>query len=176
MEASRFIEIGLLTRPHGLKGEVCVDYYADSPFLLEGTVYLKAGRAAPRPVKVQSMRMHKGRPLVIFEGVNDRTAAELLRGHVMLVPEDTLPELDEDEVYLFELEGISVVIDESGEHLGVIERIDTDAYQEIWVIRTPQGKEVLFPAAAPFVLDIDLDSRTARIAPPPGLLDIYLSD
>lgn len=176
MEASRFIEIGLLTRPHGLKGEVCVDYYADSPFLLKGTVYLKAGRALPRPVEIKAIRMHKGRPLVTIEGVSDRTAAELLRGHQLLVPEDSLPELDDDEVYLYELEGITVILDDTGAELGVIEGIDVNLDQEVWTIRTPDGKEVLFPAAEPFVRDIDLETRTARIAPPPGLLDLYLGE
>jgi 16S rRNA processing protein RimM len=46
----------------------------------------------------------------------------------------------------------------------------------LWSIRTPDGKEVLFPAVEEFVLDIDLEAGSVRIAPPPGLLDLYLGE
>lgn len=175
MTASRFIEIGLLTRPHGLRGEVCVDYYADSPSLLRGTLYMKSGRQAPRPIKLEGLRFHKGQPLVLIEGFTDRTAAERLRGHVLLIPEDQLPHEEED-VYLFELEGLRVILDDTGETLGIIESIDTPADQEVWVIRSVGGKEILFPAADPFIGEIDLEAETVRIMPPPGLLALYLED
>ena len=120
------------------------------------------------------MRMHKGRPLVIFEGVNDRTAAELLRGHVMLVPEDTLPELDEDEVYLHDMLGLSVVLDATGQKLGVLDHVLFHGEQELWSILTPEGKEILLPAVPEFVADIDLDTEIIRITPPEGLLELYM--
>jgi 16S rRNA processing protein RimM len=52
--------------------------------------------------------------------------------------------------------------------------VDTPAGQEIWTILTPEGREILFPAAPDFVLEINPEAGLARIAPPPGLLALYL--
>lgn len=125
------------------------------------------------------MRAHHGLLIVSFTGVHSRNEAELLRQHTLLVPRSRLSPLEEDEVYLLDLPGLRVlaVDEESGgeREVGVIASVDIPAGQEIWTITTPDGQEILFPAVDQFVLDIDLDARTARIAPPPGLLEIYLN-
>lgn len=108
------LEIGKITKVHGIKGELCIDYNAESPELLCGTIYLipaaQKGKVAPRPYKIAAMRRHNGRPLIKLEGVPDRTAAEFLRGYTVLVPESRFPELNEDEVYLRDLPGLTVLV------------------------------------------------------------------
>ncbi|WP_462326278.1 ribosome maturation factor RimM [Desulfobaculum sp.] len=196
------VVIGEVTKPHGLRGEVCIRSYADSPSLFDqlSAVYLRPGpqaeeaeeptppprkgrgRRPMRPRKprlrrysVVSWRSHKGAVLVTFEGVADRTAAEALRGYEMLVREADLPELTDEELYLYQIEGLSVVL-EGGEALGTVREVQMPAGQELWAIDTPDGREVLFPVAEEFVRDVDLDARVVVIAPPPGLLDLYLGD
>ena len=58
--------------------------------------------------------------------------------------------------------------------IGVITAVAAPAGQELWTITTPAGEEVLLPAVPEFVLDIDLTAEIVVIAPPPGLLDLYL--
>ena len=82
---ARRIHMGTLARPHGIKGEICVDWYADSPSLLDGPFWLQAGDAPPRPARARSWRMHKGRPLLLLEGVTGRNDIEALRGQKILV-------------------------------------------------------------------------------------------
>ncbi len=172
---SDLVEIGTLARPHGIRGEVRVNYYADSPDLLRGgNVYLQAGNRPPRKVEVDTLRMHQGTPLVRFVEAPDRTTAEFLRGQTLLVPEASLPELDEDEVYLHDMLGLSVVLDATGEQLGTLDHVLFHGEQEVWSILTPDGKEILLPAVPEFVADIDLDAEIIRIAPPEGLLELYL--
>lgn len=134
---------------------------------------------AARKFTVERVRAHHGLLIVSFTGVHSRNEAELLRQHTLLVPRSRLSPLEEDEVYLLDLPGLRVlaVDEESGgeREVGVIASVDIPAGQEIWTITTPDGQEILFPAVDQFVLDIDLDARTARIAPPPGLLEIYLN-
>lgn len=169
------VEIGTLTRPHGVRGEMRVDYYADSLDLLRGdAVYLQAGHQPPRKAEVESVRLHQGTPLVRFAEAPDRTAAEYLRGQTLLVPESALPELDDEEVYLHDLLGLSVVLDASGEPLGTLEHVLFHGEQEVWSIMTPAGKEILLPAVPEFVADIDLDAEIIRVTPPEGLLELYL--
>ncbi len=176
MSDDSFIEIGLVGRPHGLRGEVGVDFWAESPDLLRGTLWLRPGRGAPRPHTVAGVRRHQGRPLVLFEGIADRSAAETLRGMHVLVTKDRLPEPDEDEVYLHELLGLRVLLHATGDTLGTLDDVQMPGGQEVWSIRTPDGKEVLLPAVEEFVASIDLDAGEVRIAPPPGLLELYLEE
>ena len=95
---ARRIHMGTLARPHGIKGEICVDWYADSPSLLDGPFWLQAGDAPPRPARARSWRMHKGRPLLLLEGVTGRNDIEALRGQKILVDRDLLPPVDWDQL------------------------------------------------------------------------------
>jgi len=168
-----FIHLGTLTRAHGLKGEFCVEWHADSP-LRSMSLYLQVGGETPRPVRVMAVRMHKGRPLALLEGVCDRTEAEKLRGARLLLPEDELPEAAEDEMYLYKLPGLEVVLHENGRSIGHVDHVECVGEQEIWTIRTAGEREILFPAVASFVLSVDLEKGRVVIDPPPGLLEIYL--
>ena len=137
-------------------------------------LYLQLGAEAPRPARVVAVRMHKGRPLALLEGVSNRTEAEKLRGARLLLPEDELPDTAEDELYLYQLPGLEVV-HANGNLIGHIEHVEFPGGQEVWAIRTAEGREVLFPAVEPFVLAVNLEEGRIVIEPPPGLLEIYLS-
>ena len=172
------LPIGKIRKAHGIRGEVSVDYYAGSPDLLSGGVYLQHGSGTPVFHEVVSCRAHHGNLLVRFAKASDRTGAELLRGSDILVPEDRLPEPDDGEIYLHEVLGLNVIaVDEKGveSHLGAITDINDSSGQELWTISETGREDVLFPAAPEFVLEFDLASRTVRIAPPPGLIDLYRS-
>ena len=175
MPASSLVVLGRLTKPHGVKGEIRVDYYADSADLLEKPLMLRAGRFAPRPVRIREWHLWKDQLILSLEGCNDRSAAEQLRGQELLIDASFLPETEEDEPYLRDLIGLSVRL-EDGTVVGELEDVDFPAGQEMWVIRAPEsegGYEILFPAVPEFVLDIDLTAEIATIAPPEGLLDLY---
>ena len=155
---------------------------AGAPLSASGAASLRGLPSVPsqamRKVTIERVRMHHGSLIVSFAGVHSRNEAELLRQHTLLAPRSRLSPLEEDEVYLLDLPGLRVLaVDEKsgGEReIGVIASVDIPAGQELWTITTPDGQEILFPAVDQFVLGIDLDARTARIAPPPGLLEIYL--
>ena len=125
-------------------------------------------------MEIDTVRMHQGTPLIRFVEAPDRTAAEFLRGQTLLIPESALPELDEDEVYLHDMLGLSVVLDATGQKLGVLDHVLFHGEQELWSILTPEGKEILLPAVPEFVADIDLDTEIIRITPPEGLLELYM--
>lgn len=173
-----FIEVGRITKAHGIRGEICIDYNADSPDLLWDAVYLAPNtETPPKAYKLKKLRLHQGRPLLTLEGVPDRTAAELLRGQGVFIPAARLPELAPDEVYLRDLPGLKVFTrgeDGSAAPLGVLSRVDMQAGQELWTITTPDGQEALFPATEEFVEAIDIEAGSVVINPPPGLLELYL--
>ena len=167
--------LGRLTRPHSIRGEIRVDYYADSLELLDGPLLLRAGRSEVRPVRVASRRLWKEQLIIRLEGVEDRSTAETLRGQELLVDKSLLPEANPDEPYLDDLLGLPIEL-ENGVHLGILDEVLFPAGQEVWSIRTPGDREVLLPAVPEFVRDIDLDNGRIVVAPPPGLLEIYAPD
>ena len=173
MQEKDCIHMGTLSRPHGIKGEICVDWYADSPDPLRSVFYLQSGREAPRRVEGAKLRMHQGRPLLTLPQVADRTQAETLRGVRILVPRDALPPLSEDEAYLHDVLGLTVVDHDSNSVLGVLEHVEFTAGHDLWSIRTEDGREILFPAVEEFIVDFDLEAGEVRVSPPQGLLELY---
>jgi 16S rRNA processing protein RimM len=171
----RLVAVGVVVKPHGVRGELCVESRAESPTLFEdaGRVFLRRGKGPAREYAVAGARTHQDRVLLTLAGVAGRDAAEALRGSELCVAAADLPEPGDDGVYLHELEGLAI-LSEDGAALGVLEGFLLAAGQETWVIRHPSGREILLPADPQFVLDIDLTARTARVKPPEGLLDLYL--
>lgn len=176
MRYSGFIPVGGVVKPHGIRGEFCIKSYADSPSLFDGvtTLYLQEGDKEPKPVAFGSWREHKGLVLLKIKGVDDRDRADELRGRTVLVREEDLPEPGEGEHYLYQMMGCRVTL-EDGTAVGVLEQFFETAEQDTWVIVNDEGVEILLPAVPEFVLDIDLDNETIVIAPPEGLLDLYLT-
>ena len=180
MAAVKYIIVGGVARPHGVRGELCVDSQADSPsyFARGATVRLSPpsdpGRG--RDYVIRAVRTHQQRFLVTFDGVADRDAAEALRGLAVCVPLADVPPREDDEVFLHELFGLRVRLAgaaPSDPDLGVIEDVRDAGGSELWVIRDSEGREILFPAAAELVPEIDIEAGYAVIDPPPGLLELY---
>lgn len=180
MNESTVIPIGLVRKAHGIRGEVSVTYYADSLALLRGGVYLRSGSSSATlsRYRVASHRMHHGSLLLRLEGIDDKNAADALRGLELCIPEDRLPEPDDGEIYLHEILGLDVVAvaqDGTEECWGSIAALDTSAGQELWTIAQEGQGDILFPAAPELVLAFDLDAGVVRISPPPGLRELYRS-
>ena len=167
--------MGTLLRPHGIKGEFCIEWYADSPLLLDMPLWLQRPQeSSPQPIHLRSVRHHNRRVLITLEGVEDRTAAESLRGSKLLSRRDDLPELADDEVYVQDILGQDVFLAD-GSRLGRLDHLECATGQEIWAIVTNAGQEVLFPAKPEFILRFDKEHSSIYISPPPGLLEIYLA-
>lgn len=121
-----WVEVGRVQRAHGVHGEVRVASSTDNPdrFVPGETVYardarpgLAGGRRVARPpvgavdrmpLEIEDVRGTYENPLVAFVDVDTREQAEGLRGYVLEVPGDQLPDLEEGEYYLCDLEGLEV--------------------------------------------------------------------
>ena len=176
MERPGFIPVGAVVKPHGIRGEFSIKSYADSPALFDAgrTLHLGTGRKPLRPVRIRTMREHKGLVLLTVDGVADRDQAELLRGLEVFILEADLPDLEDGEHYLYQMIGCRVRL-EDGTDVGELAGFYETGEQDTWVIMTDENVEILLPAVPEFVLDVDLDEELIVIAPPEGLLDLYLN-
>jgi len=163
--------VGRIGRAHGVKGEATIEVRTDDPELrfAPGAVLL-TDPPERGPLTVRSGRVQGGRLVLSFAGVPDRTAVEQLR-NTMLVAEvdpNELPD-DPDEYYDHQLEGLTVrSVD--GVELGVVDQMVHGPAQDLFVIRRPDGGELLLPFIAEFVPEVDLEGGVVLVDPPEGLL------
>jgi 16S rRNA processing protein RimM len=166
------VVVGRIGKAHGIRGEVTVEVRTDDPEVrfAPGAELLVAGSDAV--MHVQSMRPHGGGLLVGFDGVQDRTGAEQLRGILLEVdrPEGMSP-VDDDEFYDSDLIGC-VVRDIEGKNLGEVHEVVHLPSQDLLAIRTAEGREWLLPLVRELVTDVDLTAKVVTARPPDGLIDI----
>ena len=143
--------------------------------LYDGAVLLTEPAAAG-PLHVATARWHSGRLLLSFEGVADRSAAELLRGVLLQaeVAEDERPE-DPEEFYDRQLVGLRVVTT-TGEFVGEIAEVIHLPAQDLLAVRREGRPEALVPLVADIVPHVDLAAGQVIVDPPPGLFDLDLPD
>lgn len=168
----RYLLVGRVLRPHGVRGELRVKIITDYPErLVQHAHFYLAHSNSPEIVHrypVEGLRLHKKALLLKLDGCDDRNAADELRGMLVQIPvEDAVP-LEEGEYYLFQLIGVRVET-ESGEWLGQVVKVIETGANDVYVVRGPRG-EVLLPAVDEVVLELDLESKHMVVRLLPGLL------
>jgi len=160
------VVVGKITRAHGLRGEVAVLVLSDNPdrFAEGSAVFREDGRE----LRVRTARAGGGRLLVAFEGVEDRTGAEALRGTTLVVPRSMLPPLSHGEFWPHQLEGC-VVVTESGRSIGTIADVVSTSTNDLWVAFDGDGVETLIPAIKEVVVDVDVEAKRVLVRDIPGL-------
>lgn len=159
-------------RAHGIRGEVTVEVRTDEPEvrLAPGAV-LATDPPGVGPLTIETGRVHSGRLLLRFAGVQDRTGAEALRNTLLVAEVDPEQSPDDPEEFydhqLFDLD----VVTRDGRAVGRVEEIAHLPAQDLLVVRRPDGGEALIPFVTEIVPEIDLSAQRMVVDPPPGLLD-----
>ncbi|EFL22918.1 16S rRNA processing protein RimM [Streptomyces himastatinicus ATCC 53653] len=164
--------VARIGRAHGIKGEVTVEVRTDEPELRLGPgAVLATEPASAGPLTIETGRVHSGRLLLRFEGVRDRTGAEALR-NVLLIAEVDPEEVPEDPEEFYDHQLIDLdVVTVDGTAVGRISEISHLPYQDLLIVKRPDGGEVMIPFVSEMVPEIDLEEQRAVVDPPPGLLD-----
>lgn len=171
----RFLLVGKITKPHGLKGELKVFAYSGDPASL--VRYPRAvlvdgdGRLSPE-IAIERSRVQERGAILKFGGVGDRDTARKLQGAGMLVYKEDLPAAESDEYYWYRLYDLPVKTSE-GRHLGRVASIFSNGAQDIMVVADGRS-EYLIP-----LIDSVIAEQTEEgvvITPPPGLLEMNAGD
>jgi 16S rRNA processing protein RimM len=165
--------IGVVARPHGVRGEVVVDVTTDDPedrYVVGSPMVTDP--AAAGPLTIESYRPHQGRLLVAFEGIEDRDAAQALRGVKLCVDSAAVPAPDDpDEFNDFQLIGLAAE-SADGEALGEVIAVDHGPGPDMLVLRLTSGRQALVPFVKVMVPEVDLSGGRLVLTPPEGLLDL----
>ncbi len=170
--------MGRVGRAHGVRGEVAVEPRSDEPDrrfavgarLRTETTSPWPDRGTPVTLTVAGSRWHQHRLLVRFEEVGDRSAAETLRGLLVVaeVDPDERP-ADAEEFYDHQLTGLRVRTTD-GEEVGEVTSVVHTGAQDLLAVRRDDGADVLVPFVAALVPRVDLDARLLEVSDRPGLL------
>lgn len=169
--------IGRVGSAAGLRGEFRVNLYAaESANLKEGKNLLFRHSAEKSEGEFEAVcknvRYQKDKPVIKVEGVEDRNAAEALRGMEVYIDETELDELPEGEHYVRNLIGCTVRDIASGTDVGLLTDVIQNTAQSVLEVKTADGKEVLIPAVDAFMRNIDEEGRLIEVELIPGFLDV----
>jgi 16S rRNA processing protein RimM len=169
------VQVGRIVGAHGIEGVIRVWPVTDYPerFFNMKTMTAEHPTKPPVTLEVNGVRFHegKGQILVTAEGVNDRDAAEALKGRVITVAPEERVELPEGEYWIDSLIGLDVIDNVSGEHLGKLEEVMDTGASDVYLVKTDGGETKLIPAVEDVVRDISLEGGTMRVKLPEGLWD-----
>lgn len=165
--------IGRVAKAHGIGGEVSVEVRTDDPdYRFDVGARLDTEPVDRGPLVVEATRWHSGRLLVRFGGVRDRSAAEALRGTLLVADSATsAAPTAADEFWDHDLIGLEAV-GTDGALIGRICDVLHPPGSDLLVISRAEGEEVLVPFVAAMVPSVDLVARRAVISPPTGLLEL----
>ena len=161
------INIGKITSAVGLKGEVKVYNYSDSADIYMSTKAIYVGDTL---MNIQNVRQQKNMVILKLEGIDDRNAAEKARGSELFVTEADLPELPEGQFYVRDLIGMTVINEENNETIGEVRDVIQNTAQDIFDVKTSEGKQALIPKVPEFIIDIDAETRTIKVRLIEGLM------
>lgn len=164
------VNIGIIGRAHGIRGDVLIDLRTDEPerrFPVGGKVRIEDSR---RTLTVTKVTWQGGRLRVHFEGIDDRNAAEAARGTVLVCDVDpaALPE-EEDEYYDRQLVGLTAVLAD-GTPVGAVTQVIHLPSQDMLAIDV-DGVERLVPFVSELVPRVDLAAGQVELVSLPGLLE-----
>lgn len=172
-ETAERLRVARVGKPHGVRGEVTVQLFTDEPSerLAPGAELIRTpGRdtldRSTTSLTVTGQRWNKSICLLRFAEVDDRDAAEALRGSFLHI--DVPAEPEDDGWYSHQIAGLRCV-GPDGEELGTARELITGAAQDLLSVGTPSGEEVLVPFVVELVPEIDLEAQLIRLNPPAGL-------
>ncbi|NQT27457.1 16S rRNA processing protein RimM [candidate division KSB1 bacterium] len=160
------VEIGKITRAHGIRGEVKVILYSNNPEWFQSlhSLFVSSQTHQGEWKKILKRNLVAKRTIIHFEGLETRNEAEDFCGCMLSIKQSDLPELPED------LIGFDVKTSENSK-IGVLKEILEMPTQDVYVIETEKG-EVMIPAVEAFIKKIDSSKREILIKPIDGMLEL----
>ncbi|MEO8378238.1 MAG: ribosome maturation factor RimM [Acidobacteriota bacterium] len=164
----------MIRKAHGLRGEASVEPWTDSADRfeeLDAVTLVSPEETQTRETRVETYRNHAGRALVKFAGIDSPEAVQLLQGWSVEIPEEEARTLDEDEYFLHDLPGLTLV-DSEGRERGVVTEVFEGGGGILLGVKRPDGKTFELPFAADICTEIDLTAKRILVAIPEGLDDL----
>ena len=166
-----FLELGKIVSTHGIRGEVKISPWCDSPEFAKqfSTVYFdKHGES---PVRVLACRKHKSMILMLLEGYTSIESAEALRNKMLYIKREDI-RLKKGVWFIEELLGCAVLnADDPSVKYGVLTDIFKTGANDVWQVTDEAGNNYLLPAIKDVVIDADVANNVVYIRPLKGIFE-----
>ena len=165
----KYLRVGVISSTHGVRGEVKVYPTTDD---VERFKKLKKVILDDETteLEIQGVKFFKNMVILKFKGYDSINEIEKFKGKDLLITRDQAVKLGPDENFIVDLIGLSVVT-EDGEPFGTLTDVILTGANDVYEVRTTQGKEVLLPAIRECILKVDLEAGVITVHIMDGLLD-----
>ena len=174
-EKDKWMSIGKIVAPQGLKGNIRIKPSSDFPerFTKPGKRWIQKNRELPTEITLTRGTLIPGKSIYVLsiEGVFNRSSAEELIGWKLVIPVDSRPSLSKGEYHYFDLIGLEARKGPKKTLIGFV----TDLIKggnDLLEIELVEGKKVLVPFVKEIVPEIEIKEKWLLINPPPGLLEL----
>lgn len=166
-----FFRVGVISSTHGVRGEVKVFPTTDDVqrFKKLKEVLLDTGKEK-LPLEIQGVKFFKQFAILKFKGYDNINDIEKYKGKELWVTRENAVPLEENEYYIADLIGLTVISDED-EELGTLTDVLQTGANDVYVVKLKNGKEGLFPAIADCVQSVDIEKGIMVVHVMEGLLD-----
>ncbi len=175
-----YLQVGVISKAHGLKGEVNVFPTTDDPnrFKKLKKVYMDTGRGGKVELNIERVKIGSKFVIVKFKEYNDINEVERFRQNPLIIPREEAVKLEPGEYFLGDLEGMTVV-NEDGRELGVIKQVIQTGANDVYEMKRTDidadaegaSDTVMIPGISECVKNIDIENKVMTIHVMNGLFD-----
>ena len=171
MQKDDYLQVGVITTTHGIRGEVKVFPTTDDPARFEELeqVMLDTGRAL-LPLEIQNVKYFKQYVILKFKGIDNINDIERYKGKSLYVTRANAVKLRKDEYFIADLIDINVY-DEEDKPFGILKDVIETGANDVYDIKMNDGRSVLVPAIKECILSVDIENRKMVIHLLDGLLE-----
>ena len=162
------LDVGKIVNTHGLRGEVKVVSWTDTPDVFEDLDYVYCNG---EKLNIENIKYQKNNLIVRFKEITSIDDAEKYKNKILTAERDMLGELPEGVHYIADLIGLTVVED-NGNVLGTLTDVFNTGSNDIYEVKREGKKPMLLPVIDEVVLNIDLDNKTVTVHVMEGLEDL----
>ena len=167
----KVFQVGIISSTHGVRGEVKVFPTTDDMkrFKKLKEVLLDTGKETLR-LEIEGVKFFKQFVILKFKGYDNIDDIVKYRGKSLFVPRENAVKLQKDEYFIADLIGLKVV-NEDGSFTGVLKDVMETGANDVYIVESQDGKEVLIPAIKDCILQVDFEKEQVLVHLLDGLLD-----
>ena len=167
----QMLRVGVITSTHGVRGEVKVFPTTDDAKRFKTLKKVILDGREPLELSIEQVKFFKNMVILKFKGYDNINDVETWRQRDLLITRDQAVELKEDEYFITDLIGLTVVNEEEAV-LGRVKDVLETGANDVYVVELTGGKERLLPAIKDCILNVDLEGGRMKVHVLDGLMDL----